>query len=78
MSEETTIAKLISDEKISTDSTTLDALKCYVRSLPNDERMKERSVIHDFVENIGENKVKINKYILSQLWAAFTKDIKLL
>ena len=37
MSEETTIAKLISDEKISTDSTTLDALKCYVRSLPNDE-----------------------------------------
>ena len=56
MSEETTIAKLISDEKISTDSTTLDALKCYVRSLPNDERMKERSVIHDFVENIGENK----------------------
>ena len=60
MSEETTIAKLISDEKISTDSTTLDALKCYVRSLPNDERMKERSVIHDFVENIGENKILSN------------------
>ena len=30
MSEETTIAKLISDEKISTESTTLDALKCYI------------------------------------------------
>lgn len=56
MSEETTIAKLISDEKISTESTTLDALKCYIRLLPVDERMKERAVIHDFVENIGENK----------------------
>ena len=30
------------------------------RSLPNDERMKERSVIHDFVENIGENKILSN------------------
>ena len=60
MSEETTIAKLISDEKISTDSTTLDALKCYVRLLPVDDRMKERAVIYDFVENIGENKILSN------------------
>ena len=60
MSEETTIAKLISEENISTESTTIDALKCYVKLLPVDDRMKERAVIHDFVENIGENKILEN------------------
>ena len=57
MPEETNITKLISDEKLLPESTIIDALKCYVRSLPVDERMKERAVIHDFVENIGENKI---------------------
>ena len=60
MSEETTISKLITDEKISSESTIMDALKCYVRSLPLEERMKERSVIHDFIERKGENKKLIN------------------
>ena len=60
MAEETNIAKLIKDEKISTDSTTLDALKCYVKLLPIDERMKERAVIHDFVNSIGEDKILQN------------------
>ena len=56
MSEETTISKLIIDEKLSNESTVMEALKCYVRSLPLEERMKERSVIHDFIESVGENK----------------------
>jgi len=60
MPEETTISKLISDEKITNESIVMDALKCYVRSLPLEERMKERSVIHDFIESIGENKKLIN------------------
>ena len=60
MPEETTISKLISDEKLSTESSAIEALKCYVRSLPVDERMKERSVIHDFIVSIGENKKLVN------------------
>ena len=44
MSEETTISKLIADEKLSNESTIMEALKCYVRSLPLEERMKERKL----------------------------------
>ena len=68
MPEETTISKLISDEKITNESIVMDALKCYVRSLPLEERMKERSVIHDFIEStqygyytdVGEKGVKLS------------------
>ena len=57
MAKVTKIDEALIDGNITLESTMIEAMKYYVKTLLISERMTERSIISDFVTNIGTEKI---------------------
>ena len=60
MAKKTKVEEVKNEMELTSESTMIDALKYYVKTIPVSERMNERAVVADFVTNIGEEKLLSN------------------
>ena len=60
MAKKTNIEEVKTEIELSSESTMIEALKYYVKTIPLSERMNERAVVADFVTNIGADKLLSN------------------
>ena len=60
MAKKTNVEDLKTEINLTSKSNMIEALKYYVKTIPLSERMNERSVVADFVTNIGEDKLLSN------------------
>ena len=60
MAKKTNIEEVKPKIELSSESTMIEALKYYVKTIPLSERMNERAVVADFVTNIGADKLLSN------------------